>query len=214
MGGAGRSQSREASVTPRSKALISVLKGTPPPDSPFTIDLLNLLVAEEANAHGKGGLSGRKMTFEELVNRWRYAQKEGGTAGEASIRTFEAIRKEWNCDRHLVREGLAQVCGEKPNRDMVLRALEAWDERGDETTPPGSANRRSRSQTPKPVARKENTEAKTVAGGTGTSCPHRDADGNRCGKRCTAHVLDSGAPTCGCPRGHRWDALGLSLIHI
>ena len=156
----------------------------------------------------KGGLSGRKMTFEELVNRWRYAQKEGGTAGEALIRTFEAIRKEWNCDRHLVREGLAQVCGEKPNRDMALRALVAWDERGEETTPPGSANRRSRSQTPKPVARKENTEVKTVAGCTGTSCPHRDADGNRCGKRCTAHVLDSGAPTCGCPRGHRWDALG------
>ena len=64
------SEQREgASLTPRARELISVLKGTPGPDSPFPLDLLNTLVEEEAGKAagaeekvlpclGAGGLGG------------------------------------------------------------------------------------------------------------------------------------------------------------
>ena len=44
-----------ASITPRSRELVSVLKGMPQPDSPFTLDLLNSRIEEEATKRRDDG---------------------------------------------------------------------------------------------------------------------------------------------------------------
>ena len=61
-----------ASITPRSRELVSVLKGTPQPDSPFTLDLLNSLVEEEAR---KGRDDGQRVTIKDFAQRWAYNKR-------------------------------------------------------------------------------------------------------------------------------------------
>ena len=74
---------------------MSVLKGQPPPDSPFTLDLLNSLVKEEEE---KTRLEdGQSDTFEEFTRKWRYNQKRANP-GEALVLTFQGYARDWNCN--------------------------------------------------------------------------------------------------------------------
>ena len=176
------SEQREgASLTPRARELISVLKGTPGPDSPFTLDLLNTLVKEEA---GKAaGAEEKVLPWGDFTQRWRYNVKITPSSGAALVKTFEDFQHEWTMDRsatvtrleEMLRGARATQAGKKDGQHsehgfaLVGKALAEW-------------------------CRSENASGNPRGTCLGTPCPVRAADGRRCGRPCTVHAISPLAP--------------------
>ena len=155
------------SLTPRSRELVSVLKGTPTPDSPFTMDLLNSLVEEETR---KQRDDGQRVTIKDFMQKWHYNQK-AAPPGEALLQTFTSFGRECvtGTDETASRLGAMlkeawHGASDRAGLDLVLKALDAWRVQ---------ASNRSRC--------------------LGTACPARDHEGTRCGTTCVGHALDPNA---------------------
>ena len=84
---------RAHSLTPRARELVSVLKGTPTPDSPWSMDLLNRLLEEEAGRRPTE--ESKRVSYKEFKHRWAYHGRQASTASEAPVETSQQYASDW-----------------------------------------------------------------------------------------------------------------------